>query len=135
MTMTTWRKKMASLALAGVAAAFIAAAPSGMASAADMRNTPPPPPQRIGAPGPALGHGTFAFSHRIQAMVRDGKITQEQAFKLNDAVKRFEKKQGKERRKFMKNLPEQTGISEDTLKELFAPPKKRPAPPHRGGQR
>lgn len=144
MKTTTWRKKLASFALVGAAAAVMTVMPNSQASAADMRPGPPPPPHRIGMAGPGF-HGTFDFSHRVQAMVRDGKITQDQAFKLYDEMERFERKGQRDHRRFMHKLPERTGISEDTLKELFAPPqrgqkfrdgkKHRPAPPHRRGDR
>lgn len=144
MKTTTWRKKLASFALVGATAAVMTVMPNSQASAADMRPGPPPPPHRIGMAGPGF-HSTFDFSHRVQAMVRDGKITQDQAFKLYDEMKRFERKGQRDHRRFMHKLPERTGISEDTLKELFAPPKRdktfkdgkkhRPAPPHRRGDR
>lgn len=143
MKTTTWRKKLASFALVSAAAAVMTVMPNSQASAADMRPGPPPP-HRIGMAGPGF-HSTFDFSHRVQAMVRDGKITQDQAFKLYDEMKRFERKGQRDHRRFMHKLPERTGISEDTLKELFAPPKRdktfkdgkkhRPAPPHRRGDR
>ena len=79
--------------------------PNSQASAADMRPGPPPPPHRIGMAGPGF-HGTFDFSHRVQAMVRDGKITQDQAFKLYDEMKRFERKGQRDHRRFMHKLPE-----------------------------
>lgn len=118
--------------------------PNSQASAADMRPGPPPPPHRIGMAGPGF-HGTFDFSHRVQAMVRDGKITQDQAFKLYDEMDRFERRGHRDHKRFMRSLPDKTGISDATLKELFAPPKKdkkfkngkkhRQAPPHRRGDR
>ena len=91
MKTTTWRKKLASFALVGAAAAVMTVMPNSQASAADMRPGPPPPPHRIGMAGPGF-HGTFDFSHRVQDMVRDGKITQDQAFKLYDEMERFERK-------------------------------------------
>ena len=49
-------------------------------------------------------------------MVKEGKITQEQADKLKKAIADFQEKQAKERQKFMKGLPGKTGISESTLR-------------------
>ena len=87
MKTTTWRKKLASFALVGAAAAVMTVMPNSQASAADMRPGPPPPPHRIGMAGPGF-HSTFEFSHRVQAKVRDGKIKQDQAIKQNDEMKR-----------------------------------------------
>lgn len=144
------RKKLMSASVIGAAAAFMAVAPYMTASAADMndrRPGPPPPPFRAEEPGPGpamMGPGPivkgFGFSHRVQAMVRDGKITAEQAMKLNRELDKYERRQAKAHKKFVRELPEKTGISEDTLKELFAPPKRpdrpdrpdRPKPPRHG---
>lgn len=143
MKTTTWRKKLASFALVGAAAAVMTVMPNSQASAADMRPGPPPP-HRVGMTGPSF-HGTFDFSHRVQDMVREGKITQDQAFKLYDEMDRFERRGHRDHKRFMRSLPDKTGISDATLKELFAPPKKdkkfkngkkhRQAPPHRRDDR
>lgn len=121
------RKKMVALSLVGAAAAIMAAVPYGMASAADAEtgaSMPPPKMERPMGPGPAMmPQQKLAFSHRVQQMVRDGRITSDQAFKLNDEMKRFQRRQHKERQKFIESLPDRTGIDQDTLKEIFMPPR------------
>lgn len=111
---TTLRKKIIALAFTGAAAMLITAVPNAQVSAADIR---PPRPAAM-----QQAH-YLAYSHRLQDMVRDGKISEQQALKLNKAVKKFHAKQAQDRKRFMKSLPERTGISQDTLKELFAPPR------------
>ena len=121
------RKKMVTLSLVGAAAAIMAAVPYGIASAADAEtgaSMPPPKMERPMGPGPAMmPQQKLAFSHRVQQMVRDGRITSDQAFKLNDEMKRFQRRQHKERQKFIESLPDRTGIDQDTLKEIFMPPR------------
>lgn len=121
------RKKMVALSLVGAAAAIMAAVPYGIASAADAEtgaSMPPPTMERPMGPGPAMmPQQKLAFSHRVQQMVRDGRITSDQAFKLNDEMKRFQRRQHKERQKFIESLPDRTGIDQDTLKEIFMPPR------------
>lgn len=121
------RKKMVALSLVGAAAAIMAAVPYGIASAADAEtgaSMPPPKMERPMGPGPAMmPQQKLAFSHRVQQMVRDGRITSDQAFKLNDEMKRFQRRQHKERQKFIESLPDRTGIDQDTLKEIFMPPR------------
>lgn len=122
------RKKLVAASLVGAAAAIVAAVPYGMASAADAEtgaSMPPPKMERRMGPGPAvMPQQKLAVSHRVQQMVRDGRITSDQAFKLNEEMKRFQHKQRKEQRKFITSLPDKTGIDEDTLKEIFAPPQR-----------
>lgn len=121
------RKKMVALSLVGAAAAIMAAVPYGMASAADAETGASMPPPRMERPmGPGLAvmpQQKLAVSHRVQQMVRDGRITSDQAFKLNEEMKRFQRRQHKERRKFIESLPDRTGIDQDTLKEIFMPPR------------
>lgn len=121
------RKKMVTLSLVGAAAAIMAAVPYGIASAADAEtgaSMPPPKMERPMGPGPAMmPQQKLAVSHRVQQMVRDGRITSDQAFKLNDEMKRFQRRQHKERQKFIESLPDRTGIDQDTLKEIFMPPR------------
>ncbi len=126
---SVFHKKMTMAVLAGAAVFLFSAVPFSMASAADCRGghaappPPPPPPHHMQAPGPDWrGESTFAFSHRVQDMVRDGKITLDQAMKLNGEMKKFKRHPGRDHRRLMQSLPDTTGISEDTLKELFAPP-------------
>lgn len=123
-------KKMISAAVLG-AVVCIASAPYTMVSAQDAEAMLPMPPMEVQGPQPGFGpgHGKFAFSHRIQQMVRDGKITDDQATKLMDAMKKFHKRQMREHREFMDSLPDKTGISEDTLKEIFVRPQRPPMPP------
>lgn len=122
------RKRILAVSLVGAAAAIMAAMPYGMASAADAETGPSVPPPRMErrmGPGPAVSpQAKLAFSHRVQQMVRDGKLTSDQALKLNKEMQRFQKKQRKERRQFMESLSDRTGIDQDTLKEIFAPPQR-----------
>ncbi len=123
------RKKLVAASLVGAAAAIVAAVPYGMASAADAEtgaSMPPPRMERRMGPGPVvMQQPKLAVSHRVQQMVRDGRITADQAFKLNEEIKRFQNKQRKEQRKFITSLPDKIGIDQDTLKEIFAPPQRR----------
>ncbi len=122
------RKRILAVSLVSAAAAIMAAMPYGIASAADAETGPSVPPPRMErrmGPGPAvMPQAKLAFSHRIQQMVRDGKLTSDQALKLNKEMQRFQKKQRKERRQFMESLPDKTGIDQDTLKEIFTPPQR-----------
>lgn len=114
-------KTLRPLALAGAAVAIMAASPF-MAQAYD------------GGPGMAppshadrqlqQTYMKVGFSHRLQAMVADGKITKDQALKLQRLMDKEQDRQRRDHRRFVESLPEKTGISEDTLKELFAPPQR-----------
>lgn len=85
----------------------------------------PPRMERHMGPDPAMRPSPkLAVSHRVQQLVKDGKITSDQAMKLNEEMQRFQRKQQKERKKFMKSLPDKTGIDKDTLKEIFTSPQR-----------
>lgn len=105
------------MALAGAAFAIMAASPAAVSEAYDNR-----PPQHMEQMMPPAGSAKLGFSHRLQAMVADGKITKDQAFKLQHELDKFHQKQQKDREHFMEKLPDKTGISESTLKEIMTPP-------------
>lgn len=114
------KKTLRPLALVGAAFAIMAASPYTLAHAYD------------GRPGPRPAYGDqqlrqtyqkVGFSHRLQAMVADGKITKDQALRLQKLMAKEEDRQQRSHRRFVESLPEKTGISEDTLRELFAPPR------------
>lgn len=122
------KKTCMPLALAGAAFAIMAASPVAVSHAYDAETgATRRPPQRV-EQWNDLGQVAMKvrFSHRLQAMVADGKITKDQAFKLQNELDRFHERQQKDRQRFMDKLPEKTGISEDTLQELFAPPQRAP---------
>ncbi len=125
-------KNMHALSISGAAFAIIAASPVAVSHAYDAETgATRRPPQRVEQRSD-LGQVAMKvrFSHHLQAMVADGKITKDQAFKLQNELDRFHERQQKDRQRFMDRLPEKTGISEDTLQELFAPRDgaRRPAP-------
>ena len=70
-------------------------------------------------------HPGIGQNARIDRMVQQGKITSEQANKLKKAIADFREKEAKDHQKFMKSLPNKTGISEETLREIMAPPRLR----------
>lgn len=71
-----------------------------------------------------LGAKMNPVNERVNQAVKDGKITSEQATKLKNAMDEFKQKQKAERKEFMKSLPDKTGISQATLKEIFKKPNK-----------
>lgn len=115
-TFHTWQNKVVAVALAGAAAFTLGTAPLALASepaaaaGSETRAQRKMPPLR-----------PFRPDFRINQMVKEGKITQEQADKLKKALSDFQAKQAKERQKFMKSLPGKTGISEATLREIMMP--------------
>lgn len=134
-----WKKKIMAMTFVGAAAAILVSVPFADASAADVPPAPPAYTQQGSGPammppqGQGFHHPKMAFSHRIQDMVREGKITDQQALDLNKEMDKFEKNkrkanekfheaQRKEHQKFIDSLPSKTGISETTLKEIFTPP-------------
>lgn len=122
-TFHTWQNKVLTVTLAGTAAFAMGTASLALASelaAADGSETCA---QRQMTP-----LRPFRPDFRINQMVKEGKITQEQADKLKKALADFQEKQAKGRQKFMKSLPSKTGISEATLRELMAPPRFRHGP-------
>jgi polyhydroxyalkanoate synthesis regulator phasin len=122
---TMVRRKIAAMTLAGAAAAILIAAPYTFVSAEDSMATPyNTTAQQMGKMPPAPQMG---MENRIQQYVTNGKITSEQADKLKKALQEQHQKEQKDREKFMKNLPAQTGVSEATLKEIMKPQ----AGPHR----
>ena len=70
----------------------------------------------------------FRSDARIDQMVQQGKITSDQADKLKTALKDFQEKQHKERQQFLKSLPDKTGISEETLRDVLVQPRFRRGP-------
>lgn len=58
----------------------------------------------------------------MDKMIQEGKITTEQANTLEIVMQNFHQKQKAERQMFMSQLPDKTGISHNTLRELFYHP-------------
>lgn len=116
------------LVLSGAAFAIMAASPVAVTHAYDAETgATRRPPQRLEQQqGLGMVQQKVRFSHRLQDMVGSGKITKDQALKLQRELERFHERQQRNRERFIQNLPEKTGIAEDTLKELFQPPRKGP---------
>lgn len=131
-TFQAWHKKLAAVTLAGAAAFTLGAASLVLAAEPAETETEAPAATGTEARAPRPGHmppmRPFQPDFRIKKMVKEGKITQEQADKLKKAFADFQEKQAKERQKFMKSLPGKTGISESTLRELMVPPRFRHGP-------
>lgn len=130
-TFQHWHKKVTAVVLAGAAALTLGTAPLAMAAE---------PAETAGSEARVQHHmppmRPFQPDFRIKQMVKEGKITREQAEKLKKAMADFQEKQAKERQKFMKSLPDKTGISESTLRELMVPPRfhRGPGPQLQQGQ-
>lgn len=120
------KKKVLSGLLAGTAAVMLMASPYMPVSAYDTTTAQTQQAAtEEGAPGPHDGHQKGpqqAMTERIATMVKNGKITQDQADKLEVSMKAFHEKQGQEMKAWRDNLPNETGISQDTLKEIFKRP-------------
>lgn len=132
-----YKGRIASICLAGAAAAILTAAPFMPSFAADtdaQAGATTKQTQQTAQQGRHRmpPHPRFNPDQRINQYVSDGTITQDQADKLKKALKEEHEKQQKEHETFMKNLPKKTGISEDTLKKIMP---QRPQPrraPHDG---
>ena len=122
-TFHQWQTKVTAAALTGAALFTLGTAPLALAAE---------PAETAGSEARVQHHmppmRPFQPDFRIKQMVKEGKITQEQAEKLKKAMADFQEKQAKERQKFMKSLPGKTGISEATLRELMVPPRFRHGP-------
>ena len=122
----TWQRRTLAAVLAGTAAVMIGVAPFTIAQAADTTDaaagasTRPKMIRQMPPIHPGIGQNA-----RIDRMVQQGKITSEQANKLKKAIADFREKEAKDHQKFMKSLPNKTGISEETLREIMAPPRLR----------
>jgi polyhydroxyalkanoate synthesis regulator phasin len=120
----TWQRRTLAAVLAGTAAVMIGVAPFAIAQAADTADaaagasTRPKMTRQMPPMHPGIGQNA-----RIDRMVQQGKITSEQADKLKKAIADFREKEAKDHQKFMKSLPDKTGISEATLREIMAPPR------------
>ena len=115
-------KKILASVLAGSAVLTFAVAPYMPVSANDDTTTQPKM-ETISKDGPhRLGAKNTKFNERINQMVKNGKLTSEQATKLKNAMEEFKHQQQEARKDFMKSLPDKTGISQDTLKEIFRKP-------------
>lgn len=118
----TWQRRTLAAVLAGTAAVMIGVAPFTVAQAADTTDAAAGAstrPQMIRQMPPI--HPGIGQNARIDRMVQQGKITSEQADKLKKAIADFREKEAKDHQKFMKSLPDKTGISEETLREIMAP--------------
>ena len=122
----TWQRRTLAAVLAGTAAVMIGVAPFTIAQAADTTDaaagasTRPKMIRQMPPIHPGIGQNA-----RIDRMIQQGKITSEQADKLKKAIADFREKEAKDHQKFMKSLPDKTGISEETLREIMAPPRLR----------
>jgi len=122
----TWQRRTLAAVLAGTAAVMIGVVPFTIAQAADTTDaaagasTRPKMTRQMPPIHPGIGQNA-----RIDRMVQQGKITSEQANKLKKAIADFREKEAKDHQKFMKSLPNKTGISEETLREIMAPPRLR----------
>lgn len=122
----TWQRRTLAAVLAGTAAVMIGVAPFTIAQAADTTDaaagasTRPKMTRQMPPIHPGIGQNA-----RIDRMVQQGKITSEQANKLKKAIADFREKEAKDHQRFMKSLPNKTGISEETLREIMAPPRLR----------
>ena len=99
-------------------APFTIAQAAGTADAASGASTRPQMTRKMPPARPGTGQNA-----RIDRMVQQGKITSEQADKLKKEIADFREKEAKDHQKFMKSLPDKTGISEATLREIMAPPR------------
>lgn len=119
----TWQRRTLAAVLAGTAAVMIGVAPAQAADTTDAAagaSTRPKMTRQMPPIHPGIGQNA-----RIDRMVQQGKITSEQANKLKKAIADFREKEAKDHQKFMKSLPNKTGISEETLREIMAPPRLR----------
>ena len=114
------RRKIAAITLAGAAAAILITAPYAFVSADDTTSAS----QNAGMTQQTsqMPHPQFNMENHIQQYVTSGKITSEQAAKLQKALQEQHQKNKTDHEKFMKELPDKTGISEDTLKEIMKRP-------------
>lgn len=107
----TWQRRTLAAVLAGTAAVMIGVAPFAIAQAADTADaaagasTRPQMTRQMPPMHPGIGQNA-----RIDRMVQQGKITSEQADKLKKAIADFREKEAKGHQKFMKSLPDKTGI-------------------------
>lgn len=118
---TMLRKKMAAITLVGASAAILIAAPYAFVSAEDTTTAVMPCDVAVQHMGPMHQGMRFDMDNRIHQYVTNGKITSEQADKLEKAMQEQFQKQQKNREDFIKNLPGKTGISESTLNEIMRP--------------
>jgi polyhydroxyalkanoate synthesis regulator phasin len=127
---TSLRRKLAAITLTGAAAAMLIVAPYAFSFAADssVPDSTTSASQQMRKMPPPQGN----LKNRIQQYVNDGKITNEQADKLQAALKDQHNTEQKNHEKFMKNLPGKTGISENTLKDILT---FQGGPRHHQGQR
>ncbi|WP_427112085.1 hypothetical protein [Megasphaera sueciensis] len=68
------------------------------------------------------------MKQHIDTMVQEGKITRGQGDKLESAIHDFHQKEQAKWKTFMNQLPDKTGISKETLKELFHHSSPMPSP-------
>lgn len=114
------RRKVAAITLAGAAAAILITAPYLFVSADDTASAS----KNAGTTQQTsqMSHPQGNMENHIQEYVTNGKITSEQAAKLQKALQEQHQKNKENHDKFMKELPDETGISEDTLKEIMKRP-------------
>ena len=116
------QKIMAGL-LASAAAAIIMAVPYISVSANNSVTGPMAGTDQVSQGQHRMGSNHCdSFHERITAMVTEGKITQEQADKLENVIQEHTNQLIKEREVWIQHLPDKTGISEQIIKEIFARP-------------
>jgi polyhydroxyalkanoate synthesis regulator phasin len=129
------KKKVLAGVLAGTAAVMLMAAPYMPVSASNDTAKAESYAAEMQHPGGPGMHKNNGFKDRLAQMVKDGKITQDQADKLSSSMKAFREKQKQERKDWMEQLPNETGISQDTLKTIFRPQHKHMMDPQQMKQR
>ncbi len=119
---TNLTKKVLASVLAGAALLTFAVTPYMPVSANDGATQEKT--EAVAHDGHGFGHqrGDRGLDQRLEKMVNDGKITSDQATSLKKAMAAFHKKQAAEQKEFMDSLPDKTGISHDTLKNIFQRP-------------
>ncbi|SDN48629.1 hypothetical protein SAMN05660299_02788, partial [Megasphaera paucivorans] len=106
------RQKLLTTVLTGTAVAVLATASFIPVSANDDSASGLNTPMTAAAP---VHHNPM--QHRIAVMIRDGKITQDQADSLHAAMQEFHQQMKADHQKFMAQLPDKTGIAAAVLKE------------------
>jgi len=110
------RQKLLTTVLTGTAVAVLATASFIPVSANDDSASGLNTPMTAAAP---VHHNPM--QHRIAVMIRDGKITQDQADSLHAAMQEFHQQMKADHQKFMAQLPDKTGIDAAVLKEILPP--------------
>lgn len=117
------KQKIMAGMLASAAAAIVMSLPYISVSANNFVASPMANTNRVSQGQHGIGFNHCDSLHeRITARVTEGKITQEQADKLENIIQEHTNQLIKEREVWIQHLPDKTGISEQTIKEIFARP-------------